>query len=166
MTQLRHPNVAALSLETSERHLATADRFLSGWKLGDTISTADFARLYIRNVIWFDHFFQLHLVGIAAVDQLRQRWCGAMDERSIEVIAVLPTAEGVVLQLINKGIFARDMLPKRTATGKKYACHACYVLKVNSDGLIERVDEYQTMAFDDGVNIEEYSKRNGGVVKL
>lgn len=166
MSQQLHPTASSMSLETSERHLAIAEQFLSGWRLGDTISTADFTKPYTQDVIWFDHFFQLHLIGPAAVDQLRQRWCGAMDDRSIEVIAVLPSAEGVVLQLINKGIFARDMLPKRAATGKKYACHACYVLKVNSEGLIERVDEYQTMAFDDGVGIEEYSKRDGGAVKL
>ena len=155
----------AMAQQTQLLHLSTAARFISGWVLGDTISSAVFAEVYAPDIVWFDHFFQLHLVGTAAVDQLRQRWCGAMDERSIEVVKLLSTAEGVVVQLINKGVFTRDMLPKRKATGKKYACHACYVLKINAEGLVERVDEYQSMAFDDGVEIEGYLKRAGGPVE-
>jgi ketosteroid isomerase-like protein len=165
MAQQTHSIPSPLSLETSTQHHSIAEKFLLGWRSGNTISTADFSKVYTPDVVWFDHFFQLHLVGTAAVDQLRQRWCGAMDDLSIDTVAILPTAEGAVAQVINRGIFARDMLPKRKATGKRYACHACYVLRINAEGLVERVDEYQTMAFDDGVDIEGYSKRDGGPVK-
>jgi len=150
--------------ETGSKHLAVAEQFVSKWRADDTLSSADFVDIYTPDVVWLDHFFQLHLVGTAAVDQLRKRWCGAMDDRSIEVAAIHPTSEGVVLQLINKGVFARDMLPKRKATGKRYSCHACYLLNINGQGLIGRVDEYQTMAFDDGVEIDGYTKRDGGPV--
>jgi len=56
------------------------------------------------------------------------------------------------------------MFPKRKASGKRYAFHACYVLNINKEGLVHRVEEYQTIAFDDGVEIEGYTKRDGGPV--
>jgi hypothetical protein len=59
--------------------LAIADKFLSGWRRGQIISSSDFVSIYSPSVVWLDHLFQLHFMGTAAVDQLRKRWCGDME---------------------------------------------------------------------------------------
>ena len=99
-----------------------------------------------------------------AVEQSRQRWLSAHDDFSIDTVALQPTPTGAVVQLIERGVFARDILPKRKATGKRFACHVCFVLGINGEGKIERVDEYLPMDFDDGVDVDGYVKRDGGVV--
>ena len=68
------------------------------------------------------------------------------------------------MQLIFKGVFARDILPKRKATGRRFACNACFVLGVDAEGRIERVDEYLPVDFDEGVEVGGYRIRDGGQI--
>ena len=150
--------------ETAITHIAIAERFRDSWAAGLPLSTSSFLAPYAPNITWYDHFIRLRLTTPAAVEQSRQRWLNAHDDFSVDTLAIQPTPTGAVVQLIFRGVFARDILPKRIATGKRFACHVCFVLGVDRERRIERVDEYLPMDFDDGMDVEGYRVRDGGEV--
>ncbi|SMR63656.1 unnamed protein product [Zymoseptoria tritici ST99CH_3D1] len=147
------------------QNTTTAHEYIRLWSEPLSLPANDFLAIYSDKVVWFDHFFGLHLIGPAAVQQLRERWLGAHDDYAVGTVSVEATISGAVVQLINKGVLTRDMKPKREASGKKFACHACYVLKIDEGGKVVQVDEYQPTYFDDQYYTERYVKRDGGPVR-
>jgi len=78
----------------------------------------------------------------------------------IDLEAIHITQTGAILQVINIGTFKNDTLsPRRKANGKSFEAQACYVLQIAEDGLIQKVDEYQSIMFDEGTSVDKYTLR-------
>lgn len=142
-------------------HHAIALKWLESWRAAlNALSVEEFTSLYTLNVQWYDHGFLLHCNGRSGVALLRQRWLSAHDPYRIDLEAIHITPTGAILQVVNVGTFKNDTLgPKRKANGKSFESQACYVLQIAKDGLIEKVDEYQSVMFDEGVSVDKYTLR-------
>ena len=42
------------------------------------------------------------------------------------------------------------------ASGNEFMCHVCMIYRIDTDGLITRIDEYYTKNYDDGMGESEY----------
>lgn len=51
------------------------------------------------------------------------------------------------------------------ASGKNFECHVCMVMKIDADGLIEKIDEYYNKRWDDGIAEEKYAVMKGASLK-
>ena len=43
------------------------------------------------------------------------------------------------------------------ASGKEFVCHVCMLIEIGEDGLIERIDEYYSRRWDEGVEEGRYA---------
>jgi ketosteroid isomerase-like protein len=85
--------------------------------------------------------------------------------------ALIPTSEGAVVELLWVGRCANDIIRLNgevavKGTGKDFKNHVCFVIKINEDGLITRIDEYYNGAWDEGVQEGEYKVMRGSSLKL
>ncbi|KAL9117260.1 MAG: hypothetical protein Q9187_006206 [Circinaria calcarea] len=149
---------------TLATNLSVAMTFRDNWAAGLSLPSAQFLAPFAPNAVWYDHFIRLHLTTHEAFDQSRRRWLGSHDDFQTETYGIQPTPTGAVVQLIFKGVFARDILPAREATGKRFATHVCFVLGIDEEGKIKKVDEYLPMDFDDGTDVDGYKVRDGRAV--
>ena len=51
------------------------------------------------------------------------------------------------------------------ASGKDFVCHVCMVMKIDAEGLVEKIDEYYNKRWDDGVGEEGYAVMKGASLK-
>ncbi|MCJ1359047.1 MAG: hypothetical protein MMC33_009047 [Icmadophila ericetorum] len=145
-------------------NLSVAEKFRDNWVAGLSLPSAEFLTPFAPHAVWYDHFIRLHLTTLKAIEQSRMRWLGCLDDFKASTYAISPTPHGAVIQLKFSGIFARDILPAREATQKRFLTHVCFVLGIDDEGRIEKVDEYLPMDFDDGKDVDGYKVRDGGVV--
>jgi len=47
------------------------------------------------------------------------------------------------------------------ASGKEFVCHVCFVMAIDEEGKITRIDEYYNRRWDEGVAEEEYMVMRG-----
>ena len=155
---------AITSPDSLATNLSVAEKFRDNWVAGLSLPSADFLAPFAPHAVWYDHFIRLHLTTLKAIDQSRTRWLGCLDDFKVSTYAISPTPHGAVVQLKFSGIFARDILPAREATQKRFLTHVCFVLGIDNEGKIEKVDEYLPMDFDDGKDVDGYKVRDGGLV--
>jgi len=136
---------------------AICKRFVHDWNQSvSTFSDDDFLKLYSPSIVWLDHAFQIRRTGRDAIAKLRQNWHRANADLVSSVKAIVPTPQGAVLQLSVTGKFVGDLMPKRAASGKSFEYPACFVFGISGEGLIERVDEYYSMLWDEAVGEDKY----------
>ena len=51
------------------------------------------------------------------------------------------------------------------ASGNDYKNHVCFVMKINDDGQIVRIDEYYNRKWDEGIHESNYSVFKGASLK-
>jgi hypothetical protein len=148
-------------MSSTPDHHAIALKWLESWRAPlNALSVEEFTSFYTPNVQWYDHGFLLYCNGRSGVALLRQRWLSAHEPYRIDLEEIHTTPTGAILQVVNVGTFKNDTLsPKRKANGKSFEAQACYVLRIAKDGLIEKVDEYQSVMFDEGVSVDKYTLR-------
>ncbi|MCJ1354341.1 MAG: hypothetical protein MMC33_004329 [Icmadophila ericetorum] len=148
--------------QTLPTNLSVAHRFRDTWLTPLCLSITTILSLYTPTAQWYDHHIRLHLTTPLAILQSRTRFLSTYDDFVCETYAINPTPTGAVVQLIFSGVFARDLLPVRKASGRRWNCHVCFVLGVDEEGRVERVDEYFPRDFDEGVGVDGYVVRHGG----
>ncbi len=120
------------------------------------LSHADFLKIYSEDVDWFDHAFLIHRKGHVGLEMLRERWLTTNQPYTVTVTDIHPTANGTIMEASAEGVFAEDLYTQK-ATGKPFTYAMCIRMQFSSStGLIERVDEYYTRAWDTSVPISKY----------
>ena len=47
------------------------------------------------------------------------------------------------------------------ASGKRFENHICFVLNINEEGFITKIQEYYNKAWDNGVHMDKYTRMSG-----
>ena len=122
----------------------------------DELEHKDFLRLYSEDVVWLDHAFLIRRKGHVGLEMLRERWLTANQPYKVTVTDIHPITNGTIFEGFAEGVFANDLYSIK-ATGKPFTYQLCIRFDFSAEtGLIERVNEYYTRAWDTSIPISEY----------
>jgi hypothetical protein len=155
-----------------------------------SLTPADFQTVFSDSIEWYDHGFMVRRVGVPAVRGLQRDFLYVNQPFHAEIKvhlhpfhrhflsatpiadvpkSIIPTVEGAVLEQVWHGKLIHDVVQpdgqlSMKATNKTFATTVGMVLKIDEDGKILRIDEYDRK-WEDGIPESEYVVMEGGKKK-
>ena len=141
-----------------------AERWVKSWIDGNG---ANFASLYSESGEYIDHAYRIRRVGRGFIARHFEIWKGSVPDFTMTAIDTKVLGSDVYFSYIGAGNFLHDLpLEKATgeltwqpATGESFLFRGYIMLSVNSDGLINRTEEFYSVNWFQQEDVEGYDLR-------
>ena len=113
----------------------------------DPATASKITSLLHPDIHWYDHGFHICRVGHNAVLGLHKAFLHCNQPFTAEIKGIYPTQEGGVVEQVWKGVCKNDIVRPdgslvMKGSGKSFATHVCLVMRIDDEGRITRIDEY------------------------